>query len=53
MYGWIWRQMPGPAWLRAVESAALVLVVVAVLFTWVFPAIAPYLPFNDQTVGEN
>ena len=30
---------------------ALVAAVVAVLFLWVFPAIAPHMPFNDQTVG--
>jgi hypothetical protein len=23
---------------------------VYVLFTWAFPALEPYLPFNDQTV---
>lgn len=52
MYGWLWRHLPGPAWLRVVTLVALAAAVVAVCFAWVFPAIAPYMPFNDQTVGE-
>lgn len=50
-YGWLWRTLPGPAALRVVVLALLALGVVAVLFTWVFPAVAPLLPFNDTTVG--
>lgn len=50
MYGWLWRALPGPAWLRALILLVLALAVVAVCFTWVFPAIAPYMPFNDNTV---
>ncbi len=26
--------------------------VVAACFEWVFPAVAPYMPFNETTVGE-
>ncbi len=51
-YGLIWRLLPGPTALKAVEAAVLALVVVAVLFVWVFPAVAPYMPFNDTTVGQ-
>jgi len=51
MYGWIWRHLPGPVLVRLLLALLLVLAVVAVLFLWVFPAIAPYMPFNDQTVG--
>ena len=50
MYGWIWRHLPGNAWLRAVLSLALVLMVVYVLFQYVFPWAEPLLPFNDVTV---
>ena len=52
MYGWIWRGLPGPAWFRLLVVLALLGAVVAVLFEWVFPAVAPYMPFNDQTVGD-
>jgi len=31
---------------------ALAVVVLAACFTWVFPAVAPFMPFNDTTVGE-
>ncbi len=52
MYAWLWRILPGPVWLRAIICLILAAAVVAVLFTWVFPAIAPYLPFNDGTVSD-
>ncbi|WP_299444959.1 hypothetical protein [uncultured Phycicoccus sp.] len=51
MYAALWRVLPGPRWAKAVQSALLVAVVVAVLFQWGFPAVAEVLPFNDNTVG--
>lgn len=50
MYGWLWRALPGPAWVRVLILVALAAGVVAVCFTWAFPAIAPLMPFNDITV---
>ena len=40
--------------LLAMEGLALLLFVgvVAVLLNWVFPAIAPLMPFNEITVDE-
>ncbi|GAA4772209.1 hypothetical protein NPS70_02855 [Streptomyces sp. C10-9-1] len=53
MYGWIWRHLPGNAWVRGAISLVLVLAVVYVLFQYVFPWAEPLLPFNDVTVdGE-
>ena len=52
MYGWIWRHLPGPTWLRVIEAAVLIGLVVVALFEWVFPWAAPLLPFNQLTVGE-
>ena len=52
MYGLLWRLLPGPVWIRALLALLLVVAVVAVCFTWVFPAIAPFMPFNDITVDE-
>jgi len=52
MYGWLWRHLPGPAVVRVVILLALAVVVLAACFTWVFPAVAPFMPFNDTTVGE-
>lgn len=50
MYGALWRLLPGPAWLRAMTLVVLAAAVVAACFLWVFPAIAPLMPFNDITV---
>lgn len=52
MYPALWRMVPGPRPVRALILLVLALVVVFVCFQWVFPAVAPYLPFNQQTVGE-
>ena len=37
MYGWIWRHLPGPRWLRVLEAAVLAVAVVLLLFEVVFP----------------
>lgn len=53
MYAAIWRLLPGPRWLKALEALLLALAVVAVLFTWVFPALAASIGLLDATtVGE-
>jgi hypothetical protein len=52
MYGFIWRHLPGPIALRIVLALVLALAVVAVLFVWVFPALAPIMPFNNGTVNK-
>ena len=51
-YGLLWRLLPGPKAVKVIEALLLVVVVVATLFVWVFPQIAPYMPFNETTVGE-
>lgn len=52
MYGWLWGHLPGPVVVRALLAVVLVAAVLAACFLWLFPAIAPYMPFNDTTVGE-
>ena len=52
MYGFIWRHLPGPLLVRLLLALILVLAVVAVLFVWVFPALAPIMPFNNGTVDH-
>lgn len=52
LYAAIWRLLPGPLAVRVVAAAVLVIAVVAVLFLWVFPHVAPYMPFNDNTVDQ-
>jgi uncharacterized membrane protein YadS len=51
MYAWIWRKLPGKRPQKVALAVVLVLGVTAVLFLWVFPWIAPLLPFQQQTVG--
>ncbi len=50
IYAAIWRVLPGPLVVRVLLALALVLAVVALCFLWLFPLVAPLLPFNDNTV---
>ena len=49
MYGWIWRNLPGPMAVRVGLALALVAGVVALLMFVVFPWAEPLLPFNNVT----
>ncbi|MBK9156541.1 MAG: hypothetical protein WAV45_01950 [Propionibacteriaceae bacterium] len=51
MYGFLWRHLPGPTPVKVLLCLALFAAVVAALFTWVFPALAPFMPFNNADVG--
>jgi len=50
MYASLWRVLPGPWPVKALISVILVDEVVAVCFLWLFPAVAPLMPFNDNTI---
>ena len=50
MYRSLWHVLPGPRPVKALLSLVLVLGVVVVCFLWLFPAIAPFMPFNDNTI---
>ncbi|GAA4415545.1 hypothetical protein GCM10023169_01970 [Georgenia halophila] len=53
MYAMIWRLLPGPSWFKAIEALVLLAVIVAALFTWVYPWAAEQLNLLDSTVvGE-
>lgn len=53
MYAAIWRLLPGPWPVKLLLAMILILAVVAVLFLYVFPVIAPYMPFaeTEASVG--
>ena len=51
MYAALWRALPGARVAKAAQCLILVLLVLAVCFLWVFPAIEPHMPFNGTTVG--
>jgi len=53
MYGWIWRRLPFGRPGKLIGSALLIIVAVAVLWFWVFPAAEPLLPFDDVQVSDN
>jgi hypothetical protein len=48
MYGWIWRRLPFGLPGKLTGSVLLVAAAVALLWYVVFPAVDPYLPFNDS-----
>lgn len=51
MYGWLWRLLPGPVAVRALLAVLLAAAVAGLLWTVVFPAVEPLLPFDDSAVG--
>ncbi len=51
MYGYFWRRLPGPVPVRIGICLALLALVVAVCFAWLFPWVAAQLPVNDPSVG--
>ncbi|MEO2095971.1 hypothetical protein ACIGH6_13060 [Brachybacterium paraconglomeratum] len=51
MYAWLFRHLPGPLWVRILLTVLVLAAIIVALFGWVFPAIAPYMPFNDGLVG--
>ena len=53
MYAWIWRHLPGPTPARAALATVLVLAVVLLLFTVVFPWAEDSLPFLKVTVDQS
>lgn len=50
MYAALWRSLPGPVVLRFLVLLILAGAVVVICFLWVFPQIAPYVPFNESTI---
>ena len=50
MYVWIWRHLPGGLPGKLICSLLLIAAVVLLLFTVVFPAVEPLLPYSDVTV---
>jgi hypothetical protein len=52
MYGWIFRTLPGPLWMRIILSLLLALAAVAALMVFVFPWISQFNPLTDSTIGS-
>jgi hypothetical protein len=50
MYAALWRRLPGGRLAKSLSALVLFAAIVVILFGWVFPAVAPLLPFEDVTV---
>ncbi len=50
MYAALWRLLPGGRWLQTLQMVLLAAAVIAVLFVWVFPTVAPHLPIEQVTL---
>ncbi len=50
MYAALWRLLPGRRVAKSLQMLLLAVAVVALLFLWVFPAVAPHLPFENVTL---
>jgi hypothetical protein len=50
MYAWLFRHLPGPLWIRIIQTLLLVAFVVLALMNFVFPWANQYSPWNDSTV---
>jgi hypothetical protein len=52
MYTCIFRNLPGPFWVRTLTAIALGLASVLVLMTYVFPVLSTFTPFADSTLSH-
>ncbi|MDT0327654.1 hypothetical protein [Nocardiopsis lambiniae] len=50
MYGLIWRILPGPWISKFIMALGLLVGTAALLWFFAFPAISPYMPFNDGAI---
>lgn len=51
MYGFIWRHLPGPTWLKVVETIIIIFVIVAFLFLYGFPWLSENTNIGSITVS--
>src|SRR5699024_240935 len=52
MYSLLWRSLPGPWIVKLILCLILSAAAVYLLMEYVFPVIAPHMPFNDATIEE-
>ncbi|MDR6939545.1 hypothetical protein [Arcanobacterium hippocoleae] len=50
MYGFIWRHLPGPTWLKFIEALIMIVGIVAFLFFYGFPWISENTNLGSVTV---
>ena len=52
IYAWIWRKLPGPKWLKVIESFLLITLALLILFVFVFPNVNSFFS-GDPTFSDN
>lgn len=51
MYGWIFKHLPGPTWLKIIEAIIIVLAIAYALLEWGFPWLHENYDIVDNTVN--
>ncbi|GAA2232563.1 hypothetical protein GCM10010401_00420 [Rarobacter faecitabidus] len=46
MYGFLWRILPGPTWLKLIEAAIIITAVAYALLNWGYPWISDRIEQN-------
>ncbi|MDP5226925.1 MULTISPECIES: hypothetical protein [Arthrobacter] len=52
MYAWIFRHLPGPLWLKIIQSLILVTAALFLMVQYLFPWMAHFTSFTDSTIGS-
>lgn len=52
MYGYLWRALPGPAWLKVLILIILAVAVFFLLMEVVFPWVSSIMPYNDVSISQ-
>ena len=52
MYGWIFRHLPGPLWLRILTSVVLISAALVLMVQFLFPWMSGFTQFTDSTIGS-
>lgn len=50
MYSWIFRHLPGPLWIRIIQTLLAIAFVVLVLMNFVFPWANQFSPWTESTI---
>lgn len=51
MYGWLWRQIPGPTPVRVLVTLVSVVALFFLLMEVIYPLVEQVMPFSDVSVG--
>jgi hypothetical protein len=51
MYGWIFRHLPGPLWVRIFTSLVLIAGALVLMVQFLFPWMSDLTQFTDSTIG--